>query len=185
MGQFDKALSEMRRALVLDPLSLIIKANVGKTFFNARRYDEAIQQLRKTAEIDQSFFVAHHYLGSAYAMKGAFPEALSEYQKARALNDDPHVVALLGRLYAVSGKRDEALRTLTQLKSLARQRYVADYSVALVYEGLGEKDQAFELLEKSYRDHTVDMLTLIYDPLIDNLRSDPRFADLVQRVGLQ
>jgi len=184
MGQFDRALAEMRRAQELDPLSLIINANFGKAYFNARRYDEAIQQLRKTVEIDQSFFVAHHYLGSAYAMKGAFSEALSEYQKAHQLNDDPHVVALLGRLYAVSGKRAEALTTLAQLKAIAKQRYVADYSVALVYAGLGEKDQAFALLEKSYREHTVDMLTLYYDPLIDNLRSDPRFADLQRRVGL-
>jgi tetratricopeptide (TPR) repeat protein len=68
-------------------------ADFGKAYFNARRYDEAIQQLRKTVEIDQGFFVAHHYLGSAYAMKGAFSEALSEYQKAHQLNDDPHVVA--------------------------------------------------------------------------------------------
>ncbi len=186
MGQFDKALAEMRRAQELDPLSLIINANLGKAYFNARRYDEAIQQLRKTVEIDQSFFVAHHYLGSAYAIKGNFSEALAEYQKARQLNpDDPHVVALLARLYAVSGKRDEALRTLAQLKSMARERYVADYSIALVYAGLGEKDQAFALLEKSYQDHTVDMLTLYYDPLIDNLRSDPRLADLARRVGLQ
>jgi serine/threonine-protein kinase len=185
MGQFDRALAEMRRAQELDPLSLIINANYGKAYFNARRYDEAIQQLKKTIELDQSFFVAHHYLGSAYAMKGDFSEALSEYQKAQQLNDDPHVAALLGRLYAVWGKRDEALRTLSQLKSVAQHRYVADYSVALVYAGLGEKDRAFELLEKSYREHTVDMLTLHYDPLIDNLRSDPRFADLLRRVGFQ
>ena len=185
MRQFDRALAEMRRAQELDPLSLIINANFGKAYFNARRYDEAIQQLRKTVEIDQSFFVAHHYLGSAYAMKGNFSEALAEYQKARQLNpDDPHVVALLARLYAISGKRDEALRTLSQLKSMARERYVADYSIALIYAALGEKDQAFELLEKSYRDHTVDMLTLHYDPLIDNLRSDPRFGDLLRRIGL-
>jgi len=185
MKQFDKALAEMRIAQDLDPLSLIINANFGKTYFNARRYDEAIQQLRKTIEIDPSFFVAHHYLGSAYAMKGNFSEALSEYQKAQQLNDDPHVVALLARLFAISGKRDEAIRTLAQLKSLAMQRYVADYSLALVYAGLGEKDKAFELLEKSYRDHTVDMLTIYYDPLIDSLRSDPRFTDLLRRVGLQ
>jgi len=186
MGQFDRALAEMRRAQELDPLSLIINANFGKAYFNARRYDDAVQQLRKTVEIDQSFFVAHHYLGSAYAMKGNYSEALAEYQKARQLNpDDPHVVALLARLYAISGKRDEALRTLAQLKSMARERYVADYSIALVYAALGEKDLAFELLEKSYRDHTVDMLTLYYDPLIDNLRSDPRFADLQRRVGLK
>lgn len=94
-------------------------------------------------------------------------------------------MALTARLYAVSGKRAEALTTLAQLQEIARQRYVADYSVALVYAGLGEKDQAFALLEKSYREHTVDMLTLYYDPLIDNLRSDPRFADLLRRVGLQ
>ncbi|MDQ3667465.1 MAG: protein kinase [Acidobacteriota bacterium] len=186
MGQFDRALAEMRRAQELDPLSLIINANLGKAYFNARRYDEAIQQLRKTVELDQSFFVAHHYLGSAYAMKGNSSEALAEYQKARQLNpDDPHVVALLARLYAISGEKDEALRTLAQLQSMARERYVADYSIALVYAALGEKDQAFELLEKSYRDHTVDMLTLYYDPLIDNLRSDPRFADLQRRVGLK
>jgi eukaryotic-like serine/threonine-protein kinase len=186
MGQFDKALSEMRRAQELDPISLIINANFGKAYFNARRYDEAIQQLRKTIEIDPGFFVAHHYLGSAYAMKGAFSEALSEYQKAHQLNeDDPHVLALTGRLYAVAGKRAEALKMLAQLRSLARERYVADYNLALVYAGLGDKDKAFEALEKSYRDHTVDMLTLYYDPLMDNLRSDSRFAGLLQRVGLQ
>lgn len=113
-GEFDKALAEMRRAQELDPLSLIINANFGKAYFNARRYDEAIQQLSKTIEIDPSFFVAHHYLGSAYAMKGAFSEALAEYQKAHQLNEyDPHVVALTARLYAVTGKRTEALTTLS------------------------------------------------------------------------
>ncbi len=186
MGQFDKALAEMRRAQELDPLSPIINANFGKAYFNARRYDEAIQQLRKTVEIDPGFFVARHYLGSAYAMKGDFSAALAEYQKAHQLNEfDPHVIALTGRLYAVTGKRAEALEMIAKLKSIAAERYVADYSIALIYAALGEKDQAFERLEKSYRDHTVDMLTLHYDPLIDNLRSDPRFADLQRRVGLK
>jgi serine/threonine-protein kinase len=186
MGQFDRALAEMHRAQELDPLSLIINANYGKAYFNARRYDEAIQQLRKTIEIDPGFFVAHHYLGSAYAMKGNYSEALAEYEKAHHLNEsDPHVIALTGRLYAVTGKREEALQTLAQLKSIATQRYVADYSVALIYAALDEKDQAFALLEKSYQDHTVDMLTLYYDPLIDNLRSDARFADLLRRVALK
>jgi tetratricopeptide (TPR) repeat protein len=186
MGNFDRALSEMRRAQELDPLSLIINANLGKAYFNARRYDEAVQQLRKTLEIDQTFFVAHHYLGSAYAMKGDYADALAEYQKAHQLNEnDPHVVALMGRLYAVTGKRAEALATIAQLKSMAAQHYVPDYSVALVYAALGDKDQAFALLDKSYRDHSVDMLTLYYDPLMDNLRSDPRLAELERRVGLK
>jgi tetratricopeptide (TPR) repeat protein len=183
MGQFDRAVTQMRRAQELDPLSLIINANLGKTYFNARRYDEAIRQLISTIEIDPNFFVAHHYLGSAYAMKGNYAEAFAEYQKARALNNDPHVLALLGRLYGVTGQKDEAVKTLAELKSIAKQRYVADYSLALVCAGMGDKDQAFELLEKSYRDHTVDMLTMTYDPLIDSLRSDPRFANLMKRVG--
>ncbi len=111
MGQFDRALAEMRTARELDPLSLIINANYGKAYFNARRYGEAIEQLRKTVAIDPTFFVAHHYLGSAYAMKGAYSEALTEYQKAHQLNEyDPHVIALTGRLYAVTGKRSEALQ---------------------------------------------------------------------------
>jgi serine/threonine-protein kinase len=185
MGDFERALAEMRRAQELDPLSLIINANLGKTYFNARRYDEAILQLRKTIEIDQAFFVAHHYLGSAYAMKGNFPAALAEYEQARKLNDDPHVLALLGRLYAVSRQRAQALKIIAQLKEIGRQRYVADYSLALIYAALDEKDQAFALLEKSFQEHTVDMLTLYYDPLIDNLRSDPRFAELEQRVRLR
>ncbi|HUE83920.1 MAG TPA: protein kinase [Pyrinomonadaceae bacterium] len=185
MGQFDEALSNMRRAQELDPLSLIINANLGKVYFNARRYDEAIEQLKKTIEIDSNFFLAHHYLGSAYAMKGEYAEALAAYQKAHYLNQaDPHVLALMGRLYALTGRRSEGLKLLGQLKSMAREHYVADYSLALVHAALGEKDQAFALLEKSYRDHSVDMLTLHYDPLIDNLRSDPRLSDLIRRIGI-
>ena len=186
MGQYDRALAEMRRAQELDPLSLIINANYGKAYFNARRYDEAIQQLQKTIEIDPTFFVAHHYLGSAYAMKGAYAEALASYQKARELNaSDPHVVALMGRLYAVTGDRAKAMDVTAQLKAMSTQRYVPDYNFALIYAALDEKDKAFESLEKSYQGHTIDMLTLHYDPLIDRLRSDPRFVDLVGRVALK
>jgi serine/threonine-protein kinase len=186
MGQHDRAIAEMHRAQELDPLSLIINANLGKAYFNARRYDEAIRQLLKTIEIDSNFFVAHHYLGSAYAMKGANTEALASYQKARQLNEnDAHVVALLGRHYAVTGDRAKATEAITQLKSMSTQRYVADYNFALIYAALGEKNKAFESLEKSFQSHTIDMLTLHYDPLIDNLRSEPRFGDLVRRVGLR
>ena len=185
-GQYDKALAEMRRAQELDPLSLIINANYGKAYFNARRYDEAIQQLKKTIDLDSNFSIAHHYLGSAYAMKGAYAEALTSYQKAHQLNaSDPHVIALMGRLYAVTGDRAKAINAMAQLRSISTQRYVADYNFALIYAALGEKNKAFESLEKSYQGHTVDMLTLHYDPLIDSLRSDSRFADLVRRVGLK
>jgi len=182
-GRFDKAIAEEKRAQELDPLSLIINADLGTTYIYARRYDKAIEQLGKTIEMDPSFYYARWRLGMAYELKGSLHEAITEYQNARALNDDPTVLALMGHAYAASGKRDEASRTLDQLKQIARQRYVPAYAFALLYAGLGEKDQAFQSLERGYQDRASDMPYLKVDPLIDSLRSDPRFADLLRRVG--
>ena len=149
--------------------------------FNA---NTSLDLRRKTTEMEQSFYYAHWRLGIAYEMKGSLQEAITEYQKARQLNRDPQMLALLGHTLAASGKRDEALRTLDQLKEIAKQRYVSAYSFAIVYEALGDKDQAFQWLERSYQDRAFEMAILKVDPLLDNLRSDPRFADLVQRVRL-
>ena len=184
VGHFEKGIAELKRAQELDPLSLIINADLGKAYFYARRYDQAGEQLRKTMEMDQSFQTAHFYLGMVYVMKGSFQDSIAEYQRAKQLNDDPRMLGLLGHVYAVSGQRDEALETLDQLKQNAGQRYVSGFSFALVYAGLGEKDQAFQWLEKSYQDHTPYLSTIKVDPLLDNLRSDPRFADLMRRIGL-
>jgi len=117
-------------------------------------------------------------------MKGSVAEAQAEYQKARQLNDDPFVLALLGHSYAISGKKDEALRTTEQLKEISGQRYVPAYALAIVYAELNEKEQAFQWLEKSYQAHEGYVTILKIDPFLDNLRSDPRFADLMRRVGL-
>ena len=184
VGHFEKGIAELKRAQELDPLSLIINADLGKAYFYARRYDQAGEQLRKTMEMDQSFQTAHFYLGMVYVMKGSFPDSIAEYQRAKQLNDDPRMLGLLGHVYAVSGQRDEALKTLDQLKENAGQRYVSPYSFALVYAGLGDKDQAFQWLEKSRQDRTPYLSTIKVDPLLDNLRSDPRFAELMRRVGL-
>ena len=184
MGRFDEAIAEMKRAQQLDPLSLVINSDVGVTYISARQYDQAIEQLRKTTEMDQGFYYAHWNLGIAYEMKGSLQEALAEYQKARQLTDDPRTLALLGHGLAVSGKRDEALRMLDQLKEMAKQRYVPAYSFTILYVGLGEKDQALQWLEREYQDRAVELLSLKVDPLLDSLRSDPRFADLVRRMGL-
>jgi DNA-binding winged helix-turn-helix (wHTH) protein/TolB-like protein/Tfp pilus assembly protein PilF len=183
MGRFDEGIAEMKRAQELDPLSLVINTALGNGYFYARRYDQAIEQLRKTIAMDQSFYYAHYSLGLAYEMKGSLPEAMAEYQKARELNDNPYVLALLGHALAASGKRDEALRALDQLKEIARQRYVPAHDFAIVYLGLGDNDHAIQWLERGYQDHPA-MTRLKIDPLLDNLRSDPRFADLVRRVGL-
>jgi tetratricopeptide (TPR) repeat protein len=184
MGRFDEAIAELKRAQELDPLSLVISADLGNTYIQAHQYDKAIEQLRKTIEMDQSFYFAHWQLGVAYEMKGDFQNAIAEYQKARQLNDDPWVLALLGHVSAAIGRRDEALKILDQLKQISKQRFVKAYGIALVYAGLGEKDQAFQWLEKSYQDHEPRITRLKVDPLMDGLRSDPRFAELVRRIGL-
>ena len=184
MERFDEAISEMKRALELDPFSIIINADLGNTYINARQYEKAIEQLQKTIEMDQSFYFAHWQLGVAYEAIGSLHDASLEYQKARQLNDDPWVLALLGHLYAVSGKRAEALRTLEELREISKQRYVSAYSFAIVYAGLGDKDQAFQWLEKSLQDREPRINRIKVDTLIDNLHSDPRFAELVRRLGL-
>ncbi len=183
-GRFDEAIAEGKRAQELDPLSLIINSDLGATYIYARQYDNAVEQLRRTLELDQTFYYAHWRLGMAYELKGSFPEAISEYQEARALNDDLQVQALFGHAYAASGKRDEALRMLDELKQSSKLRYVSAYSFALVYAGLGEKDQAFQWLEQGYQNRDWQMSHLNVDPLMDNLRPDPRFTDLVRRIGI-
>ncbi len=183
LGIFDESILEMKRAQDLDPLSLIINTELGATYLYARQYDLSIEQLRKTIEMDQSFYYAHYSLGMAYAMKHAHQDALVEYNKARQLND-PYVLALQGHTYAASGKKEESLRTLEALKEISKQRYVPAYGLAIVYAELNEKDQAFQWLEKSYNDHEGYVTILKIDPFLDNLRSDPRFTNLVQRVGV-
>jgi len=123
MGRFDEAIAELKRAQELDPLSLIINADLGDTYTHIRQYDQAIEQLRRTIEMDPSFYNAHWRLGKAYEMKGSLQNAMAEYQTARQLNDDPLVLGLLGHLSAISGKRDEALKTLDQLQQSERKKF--------------------------------------------------------------
>ena len=132
----------------------------------------------------ESFYYAYWHLGMALELKGSHQAAIAEYQKARSLNDDPLVLATFGHAYAISGQRAEALKTLELLKETAKQRYVGEYGFAVLYAGLAERDQAFEWLEKGYQNRASHLNWIRVDPLLDNLRSDPRFADLVRRVGL-
>ena len=184
MERFDEAIAELKRAAELDPLSLIINTNLGEAYIYARQYDKAIEQLRKTLELDQSFYRTHWTLGFAYELKGSLPEAIAEYQKARALDDDPRQLAMLGHAYATSGKRDEALKALDQLKEVARQRYVSPINFVFIYIGLGERDEAFRWLETCYQERDPQMARLNINPLFDPLRSDARFTELMRRVGL-
>ena len=182
--RFDEAIAEGKRAAELDPMSLIVHLELAMDYYYARQYDNAIDQLRKTIELDRNWYLAHMILCQTYAVKGALPQAAPECQKAKELNDDPGVLSFLAQVYAASGKRDEAMKLLGQMNEIAKQRYIAAYNFAGVYAGLGDKDQAFQWLERSLQDRAWDITYLKVDPMFDNLHSDPRFADLVRRVGL-
>lgn len=185
VGRLDEAISQIRRAEELDPLSPIINSNVEWVLYLARRDDEGIAHCRKTLEIDPSFFATHKYLGLLYVQKGMYEQAIDEYQKAKDLSpDDYHIVALIGHAYALSGHRDKARTALLELKEKAKQKYIQPWSIAMIYTGLGEKDQAIAWLEKAYEDRSSYMVYLKVEPMLDSLRSDSRFADLLRRMEL-
>jgi TolB-like protein/tetratricopeptide (TPR) repeat protein len=184
LGRFDRAIAEGKRAVELDPLSLINNADLGgNVYLNARRYDEAIAQLRKTIEIDPRFYLAHYYLGQAFQLKGQRAEAITEYQKAVELDDDPEALAYLGQAYARAGQRDEAQKILAHLREEAKSRYVSGYSMALMFMGLGDKEQAIDALERAYREGAGnDLFTIRVDPMLDDLRGQPRFEALAEKI---
>ena len=183
LGENEREIAEMRRARELDPLSLVINTNVGEALRRAGRLDEAITQLRKTVEMDHSFYFAHHALGIALEQKGQFPEALTEYRKSVALTDDPLPRGLLGHLLAKLGHRDEAAKILEQLQADSQHRYVDPYNIAIVYLGLGDREQALAALEKSYEERNGNSLQYVRtDPILDLLRGDPRFEALAEKI---
>jgi TolB-like protein/tetratricopeptide (TPR) repeat protein len=183
LGRADEAIAELKRAIALDPLSLVINTDLGNTYYRARRFDEAIKQLRRTIDLDPGFYYARWNLGSALAAKGDLGAAIEEYQKARGLNDDPSMLGLLGNAYAAAGKRAEAIKIRDELEAISKQRYVSAYSFALVYLGLGDKDEAVRRLKKSYEDRAGDALRFIrVEPLLDPLRGDPRFEEIITKI---
>src|SRR5438876_1719056 len=183
LGQFDPGIAEAKRAIELDPLSLIINADCSWIYFNGRRFDEAEAQARKTLEMDSRFFLAHYYLGATLQFKGQVAEAIPEFQTAFDLNHDLYSLAMLGQAYARNGQKEEARTILTQLSEEAKSHYVAPYALALVQIPLGEKDRAIEELEQAYEKGETNYLFVIKtDPLLDDLRGQPRFDALVQKI---
>jgi TolB-like protein/DNA-binding winged helix-turn-helix (wHTH) protein len=183
IGKNEEAISEMRKAQNLDPLSLIINSDLAELLLIARFPDASIVQSRKTIEMDSGFAFAHNQLGQAYLAKGMFPDAISELQKAVELSGGSAVcIANLARAYAASGRSDKASELLNELKNRSSGGYPFSSERAVIYSALGDKTQAIAWLEKGYEDRFNPGVLL--RPSFDPLRSDPRFKDLVRRIGL-
>jgi tetratricopeptide (TPR) repeat protein len=186
MGRKDEAVAEAKRSQQLDPFSSLANFIVGSALVFTRQWDPAIDQLRSAKELDPSFWFAPCFLGRAYEHKGRVPEAIAEFQLSLELEkENPEIWSALGHAYALSGNRIEAQKVLDHLKGLSAASYVAPFDFAVIYAGLGEKDQAIAWLNRAYAERSYYVpVYLPTDARLDNLRLDTRFADLLRRVGL-
>ncbi len=175
--------AEMKVAQQLDPVNPGINVDLSLPYFLARQYDQSIAQAHKAVEMFPSFFLPHMALGGALVEKGDFSAGIEELEKAKTMEPTPLVIGQLGYAYAKSGRKDEARKLLTELKELAKRRYVASFWIAMIYVGLDEKDEAFAWLEKAYQERSWWLVWIKMDPKVDSLRSDPRFSDLMRRIG--
>jgi serine/threonine protein kinase/Flp pilus assembly protein TadD len=185
-GHFDESLDEMDRALELDPLSLIILRDKGVNLYYARRYDEAIEQGRRVLDLDPDFALAHRLLAIAYERKEMFTEALSENQIWGDLTKDRlRTEVACGHVYAVSGKRGDAMQLLDRIEQEISHRKDLTYAVGLIYTGLKEIDQAFEWFDRAYEYRASALGSLKVDPKLDILRADPRYTALLKKMRIQ
>jgi serine/threonine-protein kinase len=186
LGRHDEAIAEAQKARELDPLTLINNALEGQFLFYGGRADEAIVRLNKTLELDPIFWVAHNILGRVYIHQERYPEAIAELQKAKELSrGSTEPVTQLGYALAKSGNRRQAQATLEELKSFAVDNYVPAYNFAMIYNGLGERDEALNWIEKSYREREVQMSFIKIDSRWDDFRSNLRFAEIVKQMNLE
>jgi DNA-binding winged helix-turn-helix (wHTH) protein/TolB-like protein/Flp pilus assembly protein TadD len=183
-GRLDEGIEMAKRGLVVDPLSVAISDDVAGAHYWARHYDEAIAQAQKSIELDRSHAAAYVFLGQAYDLKGSYAEALAAYQKAIDLSQrTTNIMGLVGHLEAVSGRRSEALKIVKELKEVSADKSVSPYDLALVYTGLGDKDNAINQLNRAYEERAGWIIAIKVEPMFDPLRSNPRFADLQRRLN--
>lgn len=183
--RFDEAIAEAKRTEELEPLSFVASSHLGWIYYLSGKNDEAIEQCRKILELDPSSFPARRYLGLAYEAKGMYPEAIAEFQKGVKLSGSPLMLALLGHAYAVAGKKAEAQQVLNDLQQLQEQRYVSPYTVAAIYAGLDDREQAFAWLEKAVETRDIWLMNLKVDPVFAKLRNERRFTDILARIRLR
>jgi len=189
VGRTDESLAQARRATDLDPLSPFINQGLARQYYLSRQFDKAIAQCQVVLQMDSSYLPARTQLALAYEQKGMLTEAVSTLESARNLagekTDLPMVHALLAHAYALAGRKADAQSELNVLTTIGQKRYVPPSYVAIVYLALGDKNMAFQYLDKSYQDRSEQLLYLGVEPVVDPLRSDPRFDALLKQVGLK
>ena len=185
MGRTEESLVVSKQAVMLDPLDLELNSHLGWHYYHASEYDKAVEQCQKTIEMDPNFHEAHWFLGWAYEQKTMYEDAIIEFQKAVACSGgSARMLAELGHGYGLGGKRAEANNVIDELNELSRQHYISPYNIALVYTGLGDKDQAFKWLDKACEDRSGLLVYLKTQHSFASLRGDSRFHDLAGRIGL-
>jgi len=185
MGRFAEAVKVQEVRMQQLPLDLNMSSDLASLLLAAGRYDQAIEETRKALELDPNFWWSYQMLGLAYERKKQYPEAIAALEKARQIDvNNPSNLGYLGYVYAAAGKKEEAQKVLEELKELSNRRYVSPYNIASIYAGLNDKDRAFEWLERAYQDRSFYMALLKAETVLDNLRPDPRFKDLLKRMNL-
>jgi len=186
IGNLGAAIAERKRALELDPVNPLLTSALGEAFYQNREFDRTIEQNSKSLQLDPSYAIALVNIGRAYEMKGMHPQARDAFEKVLAFApDDPAVLALIGHEYALSGEKAKAAGTISKLQQLSTHKYVPAIYVALVYTGLHDLDHSFAWLDKAFNERSEYLVYLPTEPLADPLRGDPRFSQLLQRLGLK
>jgi tetratricopeptide (TPR) repeat protein len=183
-GRFDEALAESHHLLELDPDTLLFKSLHVEILYHARRYDEAIEQASYDLKLHPDFVLASYWLGCAYREKKMYPEAIAAFERARKMTGDwPFIVMASGHAQALAGNVAEARKALNLLAQMHRTRLVPDIYPAAIHVGLGERDEAFRLLDNAYQKRVDRLIYLRVEPMADPIRSDPRFAQLLAKIG--
>jgi TolB-like protein/class 3 adenylate cyclase/tetratricopeptide (TPR) repeat protein len=186
IGKPDEAVNQMKKARELDPLSTRINADLGMAYLSAGKYDEAIQQEKNTLELNPRASGAYWIRGMAFQQKKMFGEAINDYQHALELSpEDQNYLAALGHVYASSGNITGARNLLDSLFMLTKKEHVSPFFIALVYTGLNDKDKALEWLQKAYEEKSGSVRYLKMEPRLQNLRNEPRYIELMKKIGLE
>jgi len=184
-GRFNESLAISKRGLNADPLSIPLSNDVAGSYYMARRYDEALTQIQESIRTDPNRNDTYLALGGIYEQKGMYDEAIAAYKKQIGNSERTSaILGVLGHAYAASGRRGEALKILDELKAMSKDKYASPYDLAILYTGLGDKDQAIAQLNRAYEERAGWIISLKYEPMFDPLRSDPRFTQLVSRLNL-